>query len=1204
MTKFLDKGESMSIPNAIIEQVKGLAYSWQKEIAVSRDKKEREFHEMMLKMLCNPLNKIFLIELLDQSFRSKNPDRVADQLEHIFQKYESTDFFSEFEQILIWLFRDVGVYVSSISIPLFIKYLRKDISSIVIEGEDPLLSKHMEHRKKEGTRVNINVIGEIVLSEEEANKRAKKYVQLLENPDIDYLSIKISNLFSQIIPHAHEYNVQKLSTQVAKVYRAAMQNTYKDSNGENRHKFVNLDMEEYRDIETTIDVFKHVLSLKEFHTLHAGIVIQTYLPDALGYIKALFTWAKERVENGGAPIKIRIVKGANQEMELTEASLRGWPSVTYSTKAESDANFKKAMEFLLRPQVAPYVNTGIASHNLFDHALGALLAKERGVESYVSAEMLEGMSEAAYHILKKEGLNVILYAPTATKETFTNAIAYLVRRFDENTAEQNFLRHSFNLKVDTPQWEALLKTYDDAIALMPVVRETPYRGQNRITEQFSKCNDVLQYQFKNEPDTDFVLAANREWAESIQQKWQNIQELGGFHASPVIAGRSIESEQYVKVIDKSQYHLKKIVGNYVQANKEHMHLAIETAKKDIDGWRALSVQERQKILMDVADEVRRARGDLIGIAAAEVGKVFTETDVEVSEAIDFLNFYPYSVAKIAALTGVQTKGKGVGLVISPWNFPIAIPVGGIAASLAAGNTVIFKPAADATLCGYRLCECFWNAGVSKNTLQFLPAEGADVGEYLVPSPDIDFTIFTGSDETAYKIIKARPDIALSAETGGKDATIVTAMADRDQAIKNVIVSAFHNSGQKCSATSLLVLEREVYEDEGFKQTLKEAVESLEVGSVWDFKNRIGSLVNLPRGNLKKALEYLDAGEEWLVAPSYADSDNPYMLKPSVRWGTKVSDFCHMNELFGPVLSVMCAEDLDDAIEIVNATGYGLTSGIETLDKREQDYWREKILAGNLYINRITTGAIVTRQPFGGMRKSAIGSGKKAGGFNYVSQFMNIEYKETNFYESCSNTYVEQMRTFLMRDTVFNEECEKALRHISNFVHWHEVEFLKEHDYAHIRGESNIIRYLPVKSVLLRLEEGDALSEILASIMAIKMIGAQLHISLPEETKRDEFIWLESKKEAFLGKNDSLRKENKAELVERIPTVERVRFLHPQNVTQDIYKAIASQAIYIASEPFVSHGRLELMHYFIEQSISNSYHRYGNLGVQGIVLKEV
>lgn len=251
--------------------------------------------------------------------------------------------------------------------------------------------------------------------------------------------------------------------------------------------------------------------------------------------------------------------------------------------------------------------------------------------------------------------------------------------------------------------------------------------------------------------------------------------------------------------------------------------------------------------------MRERRDDLIGIAAAEVGKVFTETDVEVSESVDFLEFYPYSAQYFEKYENLEFTGKGgVGVVIPPWNFPVAIPLGGIAATLAAGNTVIIKPASVAALTAYEMCKCFWDAGVSKNVLQFLPCPGgALAGEHLISNKDVDFVILTGGEDTAYKMLETRPDLFLTAETGGKDATIVTNMADREQAVKNVCQSAFGNSGQKCSATSLLVLENEVYEDKAFRKALIDTASSMSVGSVWDFKNRIGTLANPVSGNLKK-----------------------------------------------------------------------------------------------------------------------------------------------------------------------------------------------------------------------------------------------------------------------------------------------------------------------------------------------------------------
>lgn len=1189
----------MTITTATFEQVKTLAAAWQDTIALSQDKAEKKFHALMKRMLKDPRNKLFLIELLDQSFRAKQPQRVAAQLEYLFDKYGKTDMFSPFESMLVWLFRHAGIYVPEVSVPLFIKYLRNDVSNVVIQGEASPLQAHLKLRRAEGTRVNINIIGEAVLGEEEAKQRIEKYIQALKNPDIDYISVKISTLFSQIIPLAHDQTVAQISKRLEAIYRAAIQHTYVDHEGVAHPKFVNLDMEEYHDVRLTLDVFKYTLSQDAFLTLHAGIVLQAYVPDTFEQVKALAAWAHARVQKGGAPIKIRLVKGANQEMELTEASLRGWPCVTYETKAQTDANFKRILEFLLRSDVAPFVHTGLASHNLFDHALGMLLSRERRVQAFYTAEMLEGMSESAYRLLKKEGLQVILYAPTATAQTFTNAIAYLVRRFDENTAAQNYLRHSFGLKTGTPAWDGLVATFDEAIQQLSSIKDTPNRSQDRTRERFDPVQNLQEYVFENEPDTDFALVSNQQWAHAIRDTWQHIGKKGGFHAYPVIAGQTRKHGETITVMDKSQYHEGAKVGSYTTAIREDLLEAVETAQADVDHWRDLDVLRRKEILFKVALEFKKERGNLIGIAAAEVGKVFSETDVEISEAIDFLHFYAQTAQEVAALDGIQTQGKGVGLVISPWNFPIAIPVGGIAAALSAGNTVLLKPASHAVLCAQALCECFWRAGVSKHTLQFVPCSGALAGRVLIPHEGIDFVIFTGGEETAYEMLKTRPHLHLSAETGGKNATIVTALADKDQAVKNVVASAFNNSGQKCSATSLLVLEKELYEDEDFKRMLIDAAASIEVGSVWDFKNRIGALVAQPSGKLKEALAVLDEGESWAIPPSYADGENPYMLKPSIRWGTKEDDFCHKNELFGPVLSVVCAKDLQEAIDIVNATGYGLTSGLESLDEREQEFWKEHIIAGNLYINRMTTGAIVRRQPFGGMRKSAIGSGKKAGGYNYVTQFMHLLHTPKGNEPQAVHPFMAKIHALKHAAHDYEEALVHVMATAGHFAYWLEKEFLPTHDYSHIRGEDNIIRYVPFKRVLLRLDEQSSFYEMLCSIAAVKLSGAALDVSLPSTSKSACLSWLKEHHEQLLDSSDSFAIEEERALMPKMRQAGRIRFLSAWAVSPSLYEAAANEALYIARDPFVSHPRVELMHFFLEQSISHSYHRYGNLGSRGI-----
>ena len=1154
----------MNISDKIFTEVKALAEQWQKKIQDSKETDEENFHEMMQIMLKSPINKIFLIELLDQSFRSSNPQRVAEQLEYIFSKYENLEFFTGFEKMLIWAFRNIGVHVSSFSIPIFISYLRNDVSTIIIKGEEEELYQHIQKRRNEGTRVNLNIIGESVLGEKEAQERIQKYIKALEDPHIDYLSIKISTIFSQITSLAFEWSVHELSSRLEKIYEVAITNPFVNEKGEKEAKFVNLDMEEYRDLELTIATFKQTLSLEKFKHLYAGIVIQAYLPESLSYVKELASWAKARVQKGGSPIKIRLVKGANQEMELTEASLRNWPCVTYLSKKESDANYKHIMSFLFNKDVAPYVHIGIASHNLFDHALARLLAQDRGIEDYYSAEMLEGMSEAAYHLLKAEGIHVLLYAPIATQQTFTNAIAYLIRRFDENTAEQNFLRHSFGLKVDSKAWKKLLISYADSIEILDKISFLPQRTQDRNRLPSLTNPELNNYTFENIADTDFTLKNNQIWAQKIRNKWKNINKKGGFNASVVIAGEELSFEEKIDVFDKSQLPQNIKIGNFSKADKKSLEKAINTATKDPDNWRQTSIQERQALLMKVALYVEKKRADLIGVAAAELGKVFTETDVEVSEAIDFLNFYPYTFKKLTQLKELRLTPKGVGLVVSPWNFPIAIPVGGIAAALSAGNCVIFKPSSDAVLSAYLLCQCFWEAGISKNILQFVPCSAELANTVLISSHAINFTIFTGSEHTAYAMLKTRPELYLSAETGGKDATIVTALADRDQAIKNVVASAFNNSGQKCSATSLLILEEELYEDAKFKQMLLDATKSIHVGSVWDLHNRVSTLYNRPSGPLKQALEHLEDNETWLIKPTYVDN-NPYLLQPCIRWGTQKGDFCHTTELFGPVLSVMKAKNLEEAISLVNATGYGLTAGLESLDQREQEQFKQNLLAGNLYINRMTTGAIVRRQPFGGMRKSAIGSGKKAGGFNYISQFINLHCKELS---------ADELK--------------------QSFQHYLDTEFLVEHDYSHIRGESNLICYKKVSSVLLRVYENDQEYEVLNTVIAIKMADISLHISFEKELKS-----MQSCLSPYLSTTDIQIVEKEPVFITKMKDYGRVRILQAKNISSLIYKHAAKEAIYLARDPFVSHARIELMHYFIEQSISNSYHRYGNLGIKSL-----
>lgn len=588
-------------------------------------------------------------------------------------------------------------------------------------------------------------------------------------------------------------------------------------------------------------------------------------------------------------------------------------------------------------------------------------------------------------------------------------------------------------------------------------------------------------------------------------------------------------------------------------------------------------------------------GDLIGLAALEVGKTFLEIDPEVSEAIDFTEFYPHSLKVLREQNkNTQFSPKGIGVTIAPWNFPIGISVGTIAAPLAAGNVVIYKPSSLSTLTGYMLCKCFWDAGISKDALIFLPSKGSDISKYLLVDEAVKFSILTGGEDTAYAMLKANPTLLLSAETGGKNATIVSKFADRDSAIKNIIHSAFSNSGQKCSATSLLVLEEEVYEDEEFKKTLVDAAASMAVGNPFEFKNKLGTLADKPSAKVEKALNELAPYEEWALKPQFLEN-NPYLMTPGIKYGTKKGDFTHMNELFVPILSVMKAKDLKEAIEIVNSTGYGLTAGFESLDEREWEYFHTHIEAGNIYINKPTTGAIVLRQPFGGVKKSAIGFGRKVGIYNYITQFLDISTSEAD--ENLLNN--EFVKTLEKIDLGTNEENKKALNNAilmaKSYAYHYRNEFSVSKDYVNIRGEDNLFSYTKIKNLAFRVCENDNLQDILGVIIAANILNIPLSVSYEENDK----ISLVKELCKAINLNLEITNESKAQFVSRLKNFERIRYHGKVSVEDEIYQEAAKEAKIIIREKPLLNGRFELLFYHNEKALSVSFHRYGNLGIRAL-----
>lgn len=1159
---------------------------------------ERRQQAELDRMIQSPHDKATLTQMTDQTFRSREAQRSADQFIHILDVQGVPRFFSPLDRTLLRGFQSFGAYLPGVAMPLVKEKMQHETANVILPAEPELLEKHLAERRREGVRMNVNHLGEALLGERDARRRLEKYLAVLQRPEIEVISVKISTIYSQITPLARKHTVAELCDRIELLLRAAARGTFTRADGSVVPKFVYLDMEEYRDMHLTADAFMQTLDRKGLEGVEAGIALQAYVPDSLLVLQQLLEWARGRVAAGGAPITVRLVKGANMEMERVEASIETWPQAPYQQKIDTDANYLRMLHEAMLPENRDVVRVGVASHNLFTLAYGLVAAHDAGMLDRVQFEMLEGMANHQRRALFELAGNLLLYAPAAHQDEFTSAIGYLVRRLDENTGPDNFLRHAFNVRVGTAEWERLEQQFRESFAQLDTLSSAPRRTQDR-RESGGTLQSVTpspEAPFENEPNTDWALPQHSEWAESIVAEWQPRHSDQAGEVPLVIAGEEITTGRIVaETIDPSRPEL--VVGRYHAATPEDAELAMTTAAADTDGWRRRTPRERSEALFRAAELMAQRRGDLLGVMMAEGGKLFTESDPEVSEAIDFCRFYAQKAASYHELAGLTPRGKGVVVVVSPWNFPLAIPCGGVAAALASGNTVILKPASDTVLIAYKMCQCLWDAGVPRTALQLVGcAHGEGVAQQLVTHPAADVVVLTGGTDTAAHLLRVDPTMNLLAETGGKNATIVTALADRDLAVKNVVTSAFGHSGQKCSATSLLILEDEVYHDRGFRDVLCDAVESLKVDSAWNLAARVGPLIRPPSGVLEKGLKELEPGESWAVMPDIGVSDNPHLVSPGVKWDVQPGSLTHCTEFFGPLLGVMCVRTLAEAIELVNATGFGLTSGLESLDDREQQQWRDGIRAGNLYINRSTTGAIVLRQPFGGMGKSNVGPGIKAGGPNYVAQLMDFDGDdERALTDPVSNPLLTELVA------AFDSDGSLGLAAaVASYDHWASEEFGTSHDHFRLLGEDNERRYLPVEMVRIRVHQDDSDFELLARIAAVQAAGARVVVSSPHFDEGSALAGLiaqlDEVTDTWAGAIEFVE-ESDEQLAETIgqKLAGRVRYATPDRVPQCVRTAAAEVLSYVADTPVSPHGRVELLWYVREQSVTFRYHRYGNLG---------
>ena len=1106
---------------------------------------ERRRRSRIGNLVADETSRRFLLELTDEVLRIHTARRAARRLARLVATYPRVAMAGRSDRLALRAAALCADVAPRPVVALATARLRRELGTLVLPAEDRPLAKHLGRRRAQGMRVNVNLLGEAVLGEGQAQVRARLVAELLRRPDVDCVSVKLSALDSQLDVLAYRQSLERVASRLRGVLAAAA--------AHDPAKLVYFDMEEYRDLALTVDAFVALLCEPEFASVQAGIALQAYLPDSAEVLERLCAFARTRRAEGGAPIRVRLVKGANLAMEKVEAELRGWEQAPYRTKGEVDANYKRLLDIALREENAGAVQIGAASHNLFDVAWALGRDREAG-GGRVEIEMLEGMAVAEAQAVARTAGSVLLYAPVVRRGDFESAVAYLVRRFDENTAPENFLAHAASLRPGSREWEDQRARFRRAVHERHGPPGAPHR---RPTLGRAPAQPPPSW-FANVPDTDFTVEENRR---ALQEALDRLRRSAFEPVVAVVDGSTVDHPLHGIGIDPSNPH--EPLYRYVTSDPPTVERAVGVARRAAPAWAARSAEERRELLYAVADEMERSRAHTIAVMVFDGGKVVREADAEVSEAVDAARYYADQAVRLGGLHGDATfSPHGVVVVAPPWNFPYAIPSGGALAALAAGNAVILKPAPETVATAATLVAQCQAAGVPGDVLQFVPCADDEAGRRLVTHPQVDAVVLTGAFDTARTFLEWRPTLVLRAETSGKNALVVTASADLEDAVRDLVHSAFSHGGQKCSAASLAILEAPVYDDDRFLQRLADAVASQPVGAAWDLATRVGPLIRPPEGPLRRALTQLAEGERWLVEPRQL-GDNPHLWTPGVKLGVAPGSELHLTECFGPVLGVMRARDLDHALELQNATPYGLTGGISTLDDREVEHWAERVAVGNVYVNRHITGAIVRRQPFGGWKRSSVGAGAKAGGPNYVASLGR--WSRTTPYDR-------------------EKEIDAAMRTAR--------ELMAGVDESGLAPESNVFRLRPLRRVTVRVGSGataDELEALTLSLQVAALLGTQVEISAP---RRRTELGVPGLPAAPVG--DWVVEDERA-LVTRIRerSPDRVRLVAS---APSLRLALLETGAEVDDEPVVASGTYELLRWTHEQAVSRTLHRHGNVVV--------
>ncbi|MGR9107089.1 MAG: proline dehydrogenase family protein [Gammaproteobacteria bacterium] len=845
--------------------------------------------------------------------------------------------------------------------------------------------------RRRGLGFSLDLLGEAVVSEHEAEHYQGAYLRLLDEigplvrkeaeiPLIDrfegrrgpglYLSLKLTSLYSRVSAVNFQGSVEGISARLRPILLRARE----------CGAFVCIDMEQYQFKAIVLATFKQLLlegSLRDWP--HVGIAVQAYLKESQADLEDLVRWAELR----GTPITVRLVRGAYWDYETVIARQHGWEVPVWIEKSATDRCYEACLDFLLSHH--PTVRTAVATHNIRSIALALALAEEKNLAAeQFELQMLYGMAPALQRAIPAAGYCLRVYVPFGEP---VPGMAYLVRRLLENSSSQSLFLSGEAVGTNTTDTLAPPRSSYGGLD-----SSSPNSPKSVATNQ-----DLTPPEFLNEPLRRFTDPAEHQSLRCALDYWKR--RLGECY-SPKINREPIETAIFIESVNPA--NPAEVIGRVGVADIRHADLAVAGANQAFRSWSRLPVVSRAELLRRASGLLRERRDRFAALEILEAGKTWVEADANVTEAIDFLEFYAREAVLLESPELCDVPGEnnvnlysalGVGVVIPPWNFPLAIMTGMVAAALVSGNAVILKPSSQTPVIAAHFVDLLHEAGLPAGVLQFLPGPGSSLGQYLVDHPDTHFVVFTGSEAVGTALIelaaRRRPGQRqvkrVIAEMGGKNAIIVDSDADLDETVSGVVHSAFSYQGQKCSACSRLIVVGAQYRV--LLSRLIDATRSLTIGNPEDPAVNFGPVIE--SAAMQRIQRIIDEGRDLArleLAVECPAALRGFFVGPAIFSDVPKDSALFREEIFGPVLSVVRADTLDQALDLANDSRYALTGGLFSRSPFNIERVKREFQVGNLYINRGITGALVGRQPFGGFRMSGVGS--KVGKRSYLLQFMN------------------------------------------------------------------------------------------------------------------------------------------------------------------------------------------------------------------------